>query len=114
MLDAAVGGTLGNKKPDKALELFVVMAMNGYLWNTSRANSVKTTGLYGVDTVTALGAQLETLNGNVVGLASSSSASAMRRGTCGGGHTATNFPIVGGVMQMKQVDFVEEFIKTRK
>ena len=30
MLDVAVGGTLGNKKPDEVMELFVVIAMNGY------------------------------------------------------------------------------------
>ena len=82
------------------------MAMNGYQWSTTRAKPDRATGLYGVDAIKTLATQLEALNRKVDKLTTSLSVSVMRCNICGGGHTVTDYSIIGGVAQTKQVEFV--------
>ena len=62
MIDAAAGGTLNNKVPEAAQELIEEMAMNNYQWHSERGRHPKQAGLYNVDAVTSLAAQVEALN----------------------------------------------------
>ncbi|KAK8954476.1 hypothetical protein KSP39_PZI002181 [Platanthera zijinensis] len=62
MIDAAAGGTLNNKTPEAAQELFEEMAMNAYQWNVPRARPSKPVGLYEVDMTANLALQLERLS----------------------------------------------------
>ncbi|XP_031273838.1 uncharacterized protein LOC116132326 [Pistacia vera] len=60
-LDAS-RGTLIKKRPDAAYELLDEMASNSYQWQSDRVPQRKAAGLYGVDSITVISAQLEALN----------------------------------------------------
>ncbi|XP_031275462.1 uncharacterized protein LOC116133938 [Pistacia vera] len=62
IIDAASGGTIMKKTPEAAYELLDEMASNSYQWQSDKAPQRKTAGLYGVDAITTISAQLEALN----------------------------------------------------
>ena len=109
LIDAAAGGSLSNKYPEEAEQLFEDMASNESQWNT-RGKSTKSAGIYEVNEHTTLAAKVDALArkfDQFVGVASSSSQTLSSCGTCGGGHEATQCPIsVASVAPMEQVDFV--------
>ena len=71
MIDAAAGGTLNSKTPKAAQDLIEQMVMNNYQWSTTRSKPTRTAGVYDVDAVTALAAQMEAMNKKIDSLASS-------------------------------------------
>ena len=62
MIDAGARGTLNNKIPKVAQELFKEMAMNSYQWCTNQAKPSKPTHVYDVDVVTTLAIHVEDLS----------------------------------------------------
>ena len=62
MFNVAIRGTLNNKMPEVAQELFEEMAMHNYQWCTSRAKPSKLAYVYDVDVVTTLEVQVEALS----------------------------------------------------
>ena len=88
LIDAAAGGSLSNKYPEEAEQLFEDMASNESQWNT-RGKSTKSAGIYEVNEHTALAAKVDALArkfDQFVGVASSNSQTLSSYGTCGGGH----------------------------
>ena len=74
LIDAAAGGSLSNKYPEEAEQLFEDMASNEYQWNT-RGKSTKSAGIYEVNKHTALAEKVDALTrkfDQFVGVASSS------------------------------------------
>ncbi|KAK8945257.1 hypothetical protein KSP39_PZI007733 [Platanthera zijinensis] len=72
MIDAAAGGTLNNKTPEAAQELFEEMAMNAYQWNAPRSRPNKPTGLFEVEATPNLALQVEMLTKQVAEMSASS------------------------------------------
>jgi len=59
MLDAPTAGSLCNKQPSATVTLIQEMTNNGYQWSAERSKPVNSAGIYQVDTVTTLTAQVE-------------------------------------------------------
>ena len=68
MIDAVAGGTLNSKTPEQAQDLIEQMTMNNYQWSTARTKLSRQVGVYDVDAVTALAAQMEAMNKKIDGL----------------------------------------------
>ncbi|XP_075475685.1 uncharacterized protein LOC142509480 [Primulina tabacum] len=60
-VDAAAGGTIFSKTPDEAYELLEQMTINSYQWPSERSGSRKPAGVYAVDPITSLTAQVSAL-----------------------------------------------------
>ena len=54
MINVVMGGTLNNKMPEAAQELFEKMVMNNYQWQNSRAKPIKLAHVYDINAVTTL------------------------------------------------------------
>ena len=60
-LDVTAGGIFGNKRPQEAYDLIKEIAMNRYQWHNPRNTRSSKPGLYQVDPVTSLTAQVKAL-----------------------------------------------------
>ncbi|XP_024021733.1 uncharacterized protein LOC112091705 [Morus notabilis] len=65
IVDAAAGGAILAKSYNEAYEILERMANNNYQWPTERLNVRKATGIYEVDAITALSAQMSSLTNMV-------------------------------------------------
>ncbi|XP_060962132.1 uncharacterized protein LOC115713139 [Cannabis sativa] len=61
LIDAAAGGAFMRKSANEAFELLEEMAMTNQQWSTERGPSKKVAGMYEVDAITKLTAQVEAL-----------------------------------------------------
>ena len=61
IVDATAGGALVGKNRDDALELLKEMASNDFQWQVEKETPKKVEGMYGLDAITALQAQLTSL-----------------------------------------------------
>ena len=68
MISAVAGGTLNNKTPKQEQDLIEQMTMDNYQWSTARTKPSRQVGVYDVDAVTALTAQIEAMNKKIDGL----------------------------------------------
>lgn len=62
MLDEPVGGYLCSKQSKAAQSLIDEMATNGYQWSSERNKPAKAAGIYEIDVLTILVAQVKTIN----------------------------------------------------
>ncbi|XP_075481186.1 uncharacterized protein LOC142521895 [Primulina tabacum] len=60
-VDAAAGGTIFAKSPAQAYDLLEQMTINSYQWPSERAGVPRTAGVYAVDPITSLTAQVSAL-----------------------------------------------------
>ncbi|XP_075507395.1 uncharacterized protein LOC142544222 [Primulina tabacum] len=60
-VDAAAGGTIFAKSPEQAYDLLEHMTINSYQWPSERAGVKRTAGVYAVDPITSLTAQVSAL-----------------------------------------------------
>ncbi|XP_075499962.1 uncharacterized protein LOC142538531 [Primulina tabacum] len=60
-VDAAAGGTIFAKSPEQAYDLLEQMTINSYQWPSERAGVKRTAGVYAVDPITSLTAQVSAL-----------------------------------------------------
>ncbi|XP_075504558.1 uncharacterized protein LOC142541996 [Primulina tabacum] len=67
-VDAAVGGTIFSKTPDEAYELLEQMTLNSYQWPSERSGSRKPAGVYAVDPITSLTAQVSALTTQIAAM----------------------------------------------
>ncbi|XP_073313563.1 uncharacterized protein [Primulina huaijiensis] len=67
-VDAAAGGTIFSKTPDEAYELFEQMTINIYQWPSERSGSKKPAGMYAVDPITSLTAQVSALTTQIAAM----------------------------------------------
>lgn len=96
-INAIAGGVIGNKAPEEARQPFDGMGINSYQW-TFRGKIVNTAGIFEVDGVTALAAQVESLSKKINGMMSPRVASLMFCETCIRGYPTNDCPIVGASM----------------
>ena len=68
-IDAAAGGALMGKSYDEAYDLLETMAANNYQWPSERLTQRKVAGMYEVDAMTALAAQVSALTKKIDSLA---------------------------------------------
>ena len=59
MVDATAGGTINKKTPEDAYEFIEEMSLNNYQWQVMRTKTMKTAGIYNVDSVTMLSNQVD-------------------------------------------------------
>ncbi|XP_073049544.1 uncharacterized protein [Primulina eburnea] len=67
-VDAAAGGTVFSKTPDEAYELLEQMTINSDQWPSERSGSEKPAGVYAVDPITSLTAQVSALTAQIVAM----------------------------------------------
>ncbi|XP_075497903.1 uncharacterized protein LOC142535435 [Primulina tabacum] len=67
-VDAAAGGTIFSKTPDEAYELLEQMTINSYKWPSERSGSRKPAGVYAVDPITSLNAQVLALTAQIAAM----------------------------------------------
>ncbi|XP_075474534.1 uncharacterized protein LOC142505433 [Primulina tabacum] len=67
-VDAAAGGTIFSKTPDEAYELLEHMTINSYQWPSERSGSRKPAGVYAVDPITSLTAQVLALTTQIAAM----------------------------------------------
>ncbi|XP_075500065.1 uncharacterized protein LOC142538636 [Primulina tabacum] len=67
-VDAAAGGTIFSKTPDEANDLLEQMTINSYLWPSERSGSRKPAGVYAVDPITSLTAQVSALTAQIAAM----------------------------------------------
>ncbi|XP_075478916.1 uncharacterized protein LOC142519771 [Primulina tabacum] len=60
-VDAAAGGTIFAKSPTQAYDLLEQMTINSYQWPSERSGIQRTAGVYAVDPITSLTAQVSAL-----------------------------------------------------
>ncbi|XP_075521563.1 uncharacterized protein LOC142554769 [Primulina tabacum] len=60
-VDAGAGGTIFAKSPSQAYDLLEQMTINSYQWPSERSGVKRTTGVYAVDPITSLTAQVSAL-----------------------------------------------------
>ncbi|XP_073057366.1 uncharacterized protein [Primulina eburnea] len=60
-VDAAAGGTIFAKSPAQAYDLLEQMTINSYQWPSERSGVQRTAGIYAVDSITSLTAQVSAL-----------------------------------------------------
>ncbi|XP_073028653.1 uncharacterized protein [Primulina eburnea] len=60
-VDAAAGGTIFSKSPAQAYDLLEQMTINSYQWPSERSGLQRTAGVYAVDPITSLTAQVSAL-----------------------------------------------------
>ncbi|KAJ0985421.1 hypothetical protein J5N97_003777 [Dioscorea zingiberensis] len=111
LVDAAAGGSLGNKYPDDAEKIFEDMASNEAHWST-RGKQVKLVGSMNEPNAidVALAKKLDTLTRKIEALTTgspSSSSPVSSCNTCGGGHNTTSCPIMSMKnLTMEQVQYL--------
>ncbi|XP_073031282.1 uncharacterized protein [Primulina eburnea] len=67
-VDAAAGGTVFSKTPYEAYELLEQMTINSYQWPSERSGSKKPAGVYAVDPITSLTAQVSALTAQIAAM----------------------------------------------
>ncbi|XP_073037960.1 uncharacterized protein [Primulina eburnea] len=67
-VDAAAGGTVFSKTPDEAYELLEQITINSYQWPSERSGSKKPAGVYAVDPITSLTAQVSALTAQIAAM----------------------------------------------
>ncbi|XP_073056941.1 uncharacterized protein [Primulina eburnea] len=67
-VDTAVGGTIFSKTPDEPYELLEQMTINSYQWPSERSGSRKPAGVYAVDPITSLTAQVLALTTQIAAM----------------------------------------------
>ncbi|XP_073014551.1 uncharacterized protein [Primulina eburnea] len=67
-VDAAAGGTIFSKTPDEAYDLLEQMTINSYQWPSERSGSRKPAGVYSVDPITSLTAQVSALTAQIAAM----------------------------------------------
>ncbi|XP_075504552.1 uncharacterized protein LOC142541991 [Primulina tabacum] len=67
-VDAAAGGTIFAKSPEQAYDLLEQMTINSYQWPSERAGVKRTAGVYAVDPITSLTAQVSALNTQIAAM----------------------------------------------
>ncbi|XP_073035192.1 uncharacterized protein [Primulina eburnea] len=67
-VDSAIGGTIVSKTPDEAYELLEQMTINNYQWPSKRSGSRKPAGVYAVDPITSLTAQVSALTAQIAAM----------------------------------------------
>ncbi|XP_073051292.1 uncharacterized protein [Primulina eburnea] len=67
-VDAAAGGTIFSKTPDEAYDLLEQMTINSYQWPSKRSGSRKPAGVYAVDPITSLTAQVSALTAQIAAI----------------------------------------------
>ncbi|XP_075474877.1 uncharacterized protein LOC142505677 [Primulina tabacum] len=67
-VDAAAGGTIFNKSPEQAYDLLEQMTINSYQWPSERAGVERTAGVYAVDPITSLTAQVSALTTQIAAM----------------------------------------------
>ncbi|XP_073031227.1 uncharacterized protein [Primulina eburnea] len=67
-VDAAAGGTIFSKTPDEAYELLEQMTINSYQWPSERSGVQRTAGVYAVDPITSLTAQVSALTAQIAAM----------------------------------------------
>ena len=95
VLDAATGGSFSKKYSHEAYSLLEDMADSNVNWNSERQNHRRSSGVFGVDVVASLSAQLDAMNKKIEALAVSqpqASTIVMECKLCGGPHTYNNCP----------------------
>ncbi|XP_075521564.1 uncharacterized protein LOC142554770 [Primulina tabacum] len=60
-VDAATGGTIFAKSPEQAYDLLEQMTINSYQWPSERTGVKRTAGVYAVDPITSITAQVSAL-----------------------------------------------------
>ncbi|XP_031286373.1 uncharacterized protein LOC116145068 [Pistacia vera] len=87
MIDASSRGTIMKKTPEAAYELLDEMASNSYQWQSDKVPQRKAAGLYGVDAITTIYAQLEALNKKIDNMSAPiMQVKSMSCDLCGGDH----------------------------
>ncbi|XP_073026757.1 uncharacterized protein [Primulina eburnea] len=67
-VDAAAGGTIFAKSPAQAYDLLEQMTINSYQWPSERSGVKKTAGVYVVDPITSLTAQVSALTTQIAAM----------------------------------------------
>ncbi|XP_073030643.1 uncharacterized protein [Primulina eburnea] len=67
-VDAAAGGTIFSKTPDEAYELLEQMTIYSYQWPSERSGSRKPAGVYVVNPITSLTAQVSALTAQIAAM----------------------------------------------
>ncbi|XP_073049444.1 uncharacterized protein [Primulina eburnea] len=67
-VDAAAGGTIFSKTPEEAYELLEQMTINSYQWPSERSGVQRTAGVYAVDPITSLTAQVSALTAQIAAM----------------------------------------------
>ncbi|XP_073061662.1 uncharacterized protein [Primulina eburnea] len=67
-VDAAAGGTIFAKSPEQAYDLLEQMTINSYQWPSERAGVKRTAGIYAVDPITSLTAQVSALTTQIAAM----------------------------------------------
>ena len=99
LVDTAAGGALFKKSAEEAHNLLEEMAINHYQWPSERATVTKVAGIYEVDPIVALTAQISTLATQVAALTKPQVASIESA-------TATNMQLLEGNPNFEQVQYV--------
>ncbi|XP_073294485.1 uncharacterized protein [Primulina huaijiensis] len=68
IVDAAAGGTIFSKSPDQAYDLLEQMTINSYQWPSERSGVKKTAGVYAIDPITSLTAQVSALTTQIAAM----------------------------------------------
>ncbi|XP_039143939.1 uncharacterized protein LOC120281068 [Dioscorea cayenensis subsp. rotundata] len=107
MLDVASGGSLCGKQRSATYSLIEEMTSNGYQWSSKRNKSVKVAGIYQVDAITTLAAQVEVITKRLDTIPSISQASRPSCESWGSqGDPCGSYSFDVGAGQTEQVDFV--------
>lgn len=106
MLDAASGGSLCSKQPNASQSLIEEMATNEYQWNFERNILVKAIGIYEVDPITTLAAQVEVITKRLNAWKSPSQAPVMSVESWGSQAGPSYSLIVSDTWSSEQVDYV--------
>ncbi|XP_073035330.1 uncharacterized protein [Primulina eburnea] len=67
-VDAAAGGTIFAKSPAQAYDLLEQMTINSYQWPSERSGVKRTAGVYAVDPITSLTAQVSALTTQIAAM----------------------------------------------
>ncbi|XP_075481081.1 uncharacterized protein LOC142521777 [Primulina tabacum] len=67
-VDAAAGGTIFVKSPEQAYDLLEQMTINSYQWPSERSGVKRTAGVYAVDPITSLTAQVFALTTQIAAM----------------------------------------------
>lgn len=67
-IDAPAGGMIFAKSPDQAYDLLEQMGINSYQWPSERSGMKKPAGVYSVDPITSVTAQVSTLTTQITSM----------------------------------------------
>ncbi|XP_039118882.1 uncharacterized protein LOC120255028 [Dioscorea cayenensis subsp. rotundata] len=107
MIDAAIRVSLCNKQQSEAQNLIEEMANNGYQWSSEGNKPVKSAGIYQVDVITTLAAQVEVITKRLYNMQPPSSSSGPIHDHFGhSGDPSFTSSIDASANQIEQVDFL--------